>query len=219
MIIVENICKKVPNGDIETEILKDVNFSINDNEFLAIMGPSGCGKSTLLGIMSGLDKPSQGQIIINVQSLYKLSYSELARFRNEHFGIVFQKFNLISNMSAIENVEVPLLLSKNSKNSTKKAKEMLQLVGLENKGNLIPAKLSGGEQQRVAIARAIVQNPSILFADEPTGSLDFENSQQIIGMFKELQKNLNITIVMVSHDLNISEKADRIIKMLDGKVQ
>lgn len=219
LVVVKNVKKNITNGITDLQILKNINFIIHEKEYVAIMGKSGSGKSTLLGILSGLDSLTDGDVMINGINISTLNENKLADLRNEHIGIVFQSFNLIPILTAIENIEVPLLFSKRKFNVKKKALELLELVGLKDKENTFPRQLSGGEQQRVAIARALATEPKIIFADEPTGSLDSKNGEMILKILKDFRDKYNTAIVVVTHDKNIANEADRILYLKDGTLE
>ena len=219
IVTVKNVTKRVNNGNETITILNDVNFRINSNEFVCIMGPSGSGKSTLLSILSGIDRVSSGNVVIDGLNIAKLSDNELTAFRNENIGIIFQSFNLIPSLSAEENILIPLFFSKKDINEKNRVKELLKALELYDKRNLKPRQLSGREQQRIAIARALACYPKILLADEPTGSLDSKNGNMIMDIFKKCNKDLNMTIIMVTHAMDIGRKADRIINLKDGEIR
>jgi putative ABC transport system ATP-binding protein len=216
LIDVKNLKKDINNGEISLEILKNINLTVKEKEYVAIMGKSGSGKSTLLGILAGLDTSTSGNVIINGTDITQLSDSKLSNFRNENYGIVFQSFNLIPILTAIENIEIPLLFSRKKNDVRKKSVELLDLVGLKGKANMFPRQLSGGEQQRVAIARALATEPKILFADEPTGALDSKNGSLILDILNDFRSKYNMSIIMVTHDKNVASKADRILYLDDG---
>lgn len=220
--IIETIklTQKYKMGDEVIFAVNDVNLNVEPGEFIAIIGPSGAGKSTLLDLIAGLAQPSSGEVIVNGESLQKKNPDELSIHRRSTVGMIFQSFNLISSMNALENVELPLIFSGIGVNERKtKAKEVLSTVGLEKRILHKPAELSGGEQQRVAIARAIVNQPKILLADEPTGNLDSETSLEIIKVLYELNQEMNKTIITVTHDEKIIKSfATRVSFMLDGKI-
>ena len=218
MIEVKDLKKVYGQEDAQTYALNGVSFNIKEGEFIAIKGPSGCGKSTLMHIMGFLDRPSFGVYKFNDKSINDLSDDELARIRNEEIGFVFQFFNLLPRISVLENVEMPLSYSGVPENKIEEiAKKSLEAVGLIKRINYFPNKLSGGEQQRVAIARALINNPSIIFADEPTGNLDSKSGQQIIQILQDLNEKGH-TIVMVTHETYTAEAAKRIISMRDGMI-
>ncbi len=196
-------------------VLSDINFSVLRGESLAIIGPSGSGKTTLLGLCAGLDRVTEGEIILNHISLNKLNENELARVRNQNIGFVFQNFQLIPTLTAIENVQVPLEL-RGVKNSMGPSIALLERVGLGARKNHYPSQLSGGEQQRVAIARAFSNNPEILFADEPTGNLDEETGKSIEALLFEINKEKGTTLIVVTHDLELAQKTHQIIKIKGG---
>lgn len=219
LIKVKNVSKFYASGDKKISVLEDINFNINNQEFVAIMGASGSGKSTLLSLLAGLDRPSTGEILVEGLNICAFNERKLAEYRNKKVGMVFQNYNLITSLNAIENIKVPLYLNHNKIDIRKRASELLSIVGMENKGNSSIAQLSGGEQQRVAIARALSCNPILLLADEPTGALDSINSTNIINLFRDLNTNLGMTIIMVTHDYEIAKKSDRIIYIKDGFIR
>ena len=200
---------------IQEEVLKKINLNINSGEMIAIMGPSGSGKSTLMNIIGLMDKQTEGEYILEGESVSNKSDKELSKIRNKKIGFVFQNFNLIGNYSLVENVLIPLTYSKDKKNMKSRAIEQLKRVGLGEHLNKRVADLSGGQKQRVAIARAIVGDPNIILADEPTGALDEKNGLEILGILKELNKN-GKTIILVTHDYNIAKMCDKIVKIKDG---
>lgn len=212
----KNVCKSVGDVNKKFEILKNINLYVKNGEYVAIMGPSGSGKSTFLSILSCIDKPTSGIVNINYVDVAKLSKNKLTEFRNENIGIVFQSFNLIPTLNAEENIEVPLFFSKKKINMINKVDELINIVGLKDKKKTFPKQLSGGEQQRIAIARALAGEPKILLADEPTGALDSKNTKAILDIFDEFRKKYNMTIIMITHDRKVAERADRILYMKDG---
>lgn len=216
MLSIKDVSKKIVIGKKEIEILKNVNLEINKGEMVAICGRSGSGKSSLLGIMSGIDKPTSGSVIYDGIDIYSLSEAKLAQMRNAHFGIIFQDYQLIPELTVIENIEVPLLLSKNPKKKRKDLIEILHKVDMDSAINTKVSLLSGGEKQRVAIARAIAQQPKIIFADEPTGALDFESSRIILKLLLMIKKEYHTSIVLVTHDISIAQMADRIVTLNFG---
>lgn len=219
IIETSHISKRYVMGEEIIDALKDVTISVNKGEYVAFMGPSGSGKSTLMNIVGCLDTPSTGSYILNGQDVSTMSENELAAVRNKEIGFVFQTFNLLPRQSALENVALPLIYAGYSKSErTKIAMETLKGVGLDNRALHKPNELSGGQRQRVAVARALVNDPSILLADEPTGNLDTKTSYEIMDLFDQLHKKGN-TIVMVTHEDDIAQYAHRIIRLRDGVVE
>ena len=217
MIRLKNISKVYRTKTIETTALNSIDLHITKGEFLSIMGPSGCGKSTLLNIMGLLDEPSSGTIIVDGQSISNYASKATAKFRNEKLGFIFQSFHLISDLSVIDNVELPLLYRKISGSERKRlAAEALESVGLINRKGHFPNQLSGGQKQRVAIARAIVGKPSIILADEPTGNLDSVMGDEVMAILTRLNEDFGTTIVMVTHDERMARKTHRLIRLYDG---
>lgn len=202
----------------ELVVLNHVNLKINEGEFVSILGPSGSGKSTLMNIIGCLDVPTSGKYILAKHDVDDLHEKELARIRNREIGFVFQSFQLLLRLSALENVELPMIYAGvSSENRRKRAAAILERVGLAEKMNNYPNQLSGGQQQRVAIARSVVTEPTILLADEPTGALDQKTGQQIMQLFKELNDE-GRTIIMITHDTNIAKYSERIVNILDGRI-
>jgi putative ABC transport system ATP-binding protein len=221
VIAVRNLVKTYVVGEVEVKALRGVNLDVQKGEFLAVTGPSGSGKSTLMHIIGCLDRPSSGQYILDGQDVSTMSKDALAAVRNKKIGFVFQGFNLLSRTSALDNVELPLLYGGNGLKTTERhgrALEMLELVGLGNRADHHPNQLSGGQQQRVAIARALINNPSILLADEPTGNLDTRTSIEVMGIFQRLNRERGITIVLITHEVDIAEYGTRIVTFRDGVV-
>jgi ABC-type lipoprotein export system ATPase subunit len=214
---IENVKKTYKMGKVLVPALRGVTFKVEKGEIVAVLGPSGSGKSTLLHILGALDRPNEGKVFVDGVNLSTLSTNELADVRLRKVGFVFQFFNLLPRLTALENVELPLALADVSdKKCHEKASEVLKLVGLEERKDHRPAEMSGGEQQRVAIARALVNNPSIILADEPTGNLDTRTGFDIIRLMKRLNEERGQTFVVVTHDPAIAETADRIIYLKDG---
>ena len=212
---IENLSKYYENGNVKA--LDGINLTIEKGEFVAIMGPSGSGKSTLLNMIGSLDRSDSGKIIVDGHDL--LLEKDLSNFRSETIGFVFQLHNLLPMLSSLENIELPTYeLKISSEEREKRASKLLKKVGLEDKAKFSPKKLSGGERQRIAVARALVNHPSIILADEPTGSLDSDNSQKILQLLKDLHKEENITLIIITHDPNIAQQAGRIVNILDGKI-
>lgn len=218
MLEVINLKKTYKSGDKELTVLESVNFSIGAGETFAIVGPSGSGKTTLLGLCAGLDQSSSGSVIINGVSLDNLSEDARAAVRNQHVGFIFQNFQLIPTLTALENVMVPMEL-RGEKNVSKRATELLEKVGLASRSHHYPTQLSGGEQQRVSLARAFSNNPKILFADEPTGNLDAETGKIVEELLFNLNKESGTTLVLVTHDIELAAKTNRIIRLKGGVVQ
>ena len=219
VIQVEDLTKVYRFGEVEVHALRGVSLEIQRSEFLAIMGPSGSGKSTFMNILGFLDQPTQGQYLLEGMSGARLSRDELAEIRNRKIGFVFQGFNLLARTSALENVELPMIYARTSRIQRKdRAQKALSEVGLAGREHHHPSQLSGGEQQRVAIARALVNQPSIILADEPTGNLDSKTSVEIMGIFQRLNRDLGITIIMITHEPDIALYAKRNIHFKDGRV-
>jgi len=219
VIEVINVKKSYTLGDMEVPILHDINLQVLEGEFLAIMGPSGSGKSTLMNLIGFLDRPTEGTIMVKGLDINNLSDKEIAKLRGLEIGFVFQTFNLIPRLSALENVELPTYANtRDGVDAHERARELLKMVGLEDRMNHKPGELSGGQSQRVAIARALINDPTILLADEPTGNLDSKTGCEILNMFTRLNEE-GRTIVMITHDPEIAKYADRIILVKDGFVQ
>jgi len=219
IIRTENLSKTYSTGGLETKALDNVSIAIEPGEFVAIMGPSGCGKSTLLHMLGGLDRPTSGEVWINDQAISKMRDDDLTRIRRREIGFVFQFFNLIPVLSAIENAALPLRLDGINKSVAESAaKTWLERFELGNRTLNRPDQLSGGQQQRVAIARALVAEPKLILADEPTGNLDTHASEEIAGLLKQIAQDWQRTVVMVTHDPRLAAYADRIISLKDGKV-
>jgi len=217
MIRLQNIEKVYRTDTVETLAINGINLDIAKGEFLSIMGPSGCGKSTLLNIIGLLDEPSKGQIKIDDTDIRKFSDQQLAKFRNQKLGFIFQSYHLINDLQVLDNVELPLLYRNASAKERKAlASEALEKVGLSNRLKHFPTQLSGGQRQRVAIARAIVGNPQIILADEPTGNLDSAMGNEIMEILLNLNKTEGTTIVMVTHDESMAHKTHRLVRLFDG---
>jgi len=218
MIFLDNIEKVYQTEKIETVALSKISMTISSGEFVSIMGPSGSGKSTLLNIIGLLDNPSNGNLVLNNRPIISYQDKYLAKIRNEEIGFIFQSFHLVHDLNVLDNVEIPLLYRKISGSERKKlALEALERVGLQHRAFHFPSQLSGGQQQRVAIARAVVGKPSILLADEPTGNLDSQMGDEVMGVLKNLNEKENATIVMVTHDQRMAEMTTRIFRLFDGR--
>jgi len=220
MVELEGVWKVYRMGKLEYPALKGVTLTVRRGEMLAIMGPSGSGKSTLLNIIGALDRPTRGRVVVDGEELSKLDDYALARFRRRTVGFVFQTFNLIPRLTALENVEVPMVAEGLSREERRKrALELLRLVGLEDKYANRPNELSGGEQQRVAIARALANNPKLILADEPTGNLDVRNKLAIMQLLGELNRQRGVTIIVVTHDPEIARRCERVVYLRDGRIE
>ncbi len=199
--------------------VKDVNLSVERGEFAAVVGPSGCGKSTLLGLLGGLDRPDSGEIVLEGRRYSRLRENGLALLRRRKIGFVFQFFNLISHLSALENVTLPMRFGgKPARYCQERGRELLATVGLASRETHLPPQLSGGEQQRVAIARALANEPALVLADEPTGNLDTKTGREMVDLFRRLNEDLNQTFVVVSHDPSLAARADTVFRMRDGEI-
>ena len=217
MIRINRLKKSLHGGGHRVDVLKGIDLVIPSGQFVSITGPSGSGKTTLLSLIAGLDEPTEGNIIIDKQDITKLNEDELAELRGQRFGFIFQNFNLIPTLTALENVTLSAELN-GANGSQKKSIELLSLVGLTNRIHHYPTQLSGGEQQRLCLARAFINEPNIVLADEPTGNLDSQNSKRIIDLMIDLHNNKRATIALVTHEKNIAQKTERIIVMDDGKI-
>lgn len=218
MMLVKDLKKSYGQGNTKVEILKGINLEIKEGETVALIGKSGSGKSTLLSLLSGLDRPDSGEVFLQNKNIFEMSDRELTHFRAHHMGIVFQQFHLVSTLTAIENIMLPLELT-GHKEPFKRANELLNAVGLSHRGDHLPAQLSGGESQRVAIARALSISPGILFADEPSGNLDEETGEKVMGLLFEMVQKTNTTLVLVTHDLELAKKCQRVVHLEHGSVQ
>ena len=217
LIEIHDISKNYQSGDTSINAIKNMNFYIDDGEFITIMGQSGSGKSTLLSVLGALNHPSYGKVLIDSMDLYNLSTEQRADFRSEYIGFIFQSFQLVPYLTVIENVEIPMAVTGiKKKNQREMAMDVLRIVGLEQKSDRLPDQLSGGEQERVAIARAIVNKPPLILADEPTGNLDSNTATGIMELLKSLNKEGH-TIIMVTHNQKMSEYASRTINIVDGE--
>jgi len=217
MLIAQEVTREYKSGDLEIAVLRNVSFTIPQGGFVAIVGPSGSGKTTLLGLLAGLDTPTRGKVILDGHDLTTMSENERAKLRGEKVGFVFQSFQLIPTLTARENIQVPLELQ-GVDGAASRANELLERVGLANRGHHFPMQLSGGEQQRVAIARAFANSPRILFADEPTGNLDANTGTLVFDLLESLNRESGSTIVLVTHDAVLAQRAARTIRLSDGNV-
>lgn len=214
---VENLCKQYGKGENKVTALNNVSFTVNKGEFVAIVGASGSGKSTLLHLIGGVDRPTSGKVFIDGKDIYKFNDDELAIFRRRQVGLIYQFYNLIPILNVKENITLPCDLD-GQKIDEKHLNEILYVLGLEKRVNHLPNELSGGQQQRVSIGRAIINNPSIVLADEPTGNLDSKASKEIMDLLKLSNKKYNQTLIVITHDEKIALEADRIITIQDGKL-
>jgi len=221
MIKVSNLTKNFKSGDINVRAVNDVSFSVPTGKFVSIVGRSGSGKSTLLSLLGALDKPSSGSIEIEGTDITKLRDHELIKYRGQAIGFVFQNYNLVPNLTALENVMLPMEYAKISKKDRlERAKQLLEQVGLTDEKHIRkPGRLSGGEQQRVAIARALANKPSLILADEPTGNLDYQTGKMVFDLLHNLSKTAKTTIIVVTHDLDIAGKTNQTFKLADGKLE
>jgi len=223
VISVRDLTKTYQVGDIEVRALRGASLDVYRGEFVCVTGPSGSGKSTFMHIIGCLDRPTSGQYVLDGKDVSKLSKDDLAAIRNKKIGFVFQGFNLLSRTTALDNVELPLLYNGGSRMKAserhRRAKEVLEIVGLGERLDHYPNQLSGGQQQRVAIARALINEPSILLADEPTGNLDTRTSVEVMDIFQRLNVERGITVVLITHEMDIAEHGTRIVKFRDGRIQ
>ena len=217
---VKNLEKVYRSGDIIVKALEGVSFSLTEGEFVAIVGPSGSGKSTLMNILGTIDKPTKGEVYIEGVPTSKMTGNELAEFRNKKLGFIFQAYNLIVGLTAEKNVELPLMATQlSNEERAERAGNLLSSLGLADRKRLRPPQLSGGQQQRVAIARALVSNPTLILADEPTGNLDSKSGDEVIKLLKKVSKERKVTIIIVTHNLDIAKNCDSIIHIRDGKLE
>ena len=214
---VENLTKVYGKGDTAVTALDHVSFSVEKGEFIAVIGPSGSGKSTLLHMLGGVDRPTSGKVLIDGTDIYQLDESQLAIFRRRQIGLIYQFYNLIPVLDVEENITLPLLLD-GRKVDQQNLEELLTILGVKERVGHLPNQLSGGQQQRVSIGRALINNPAIVFADEPTGNLDSKNSDEIINLLKLYNKKYNQTLIVITHDEKIALQANRIISIEDGKI-
>ena len=220
LIQLRDVYKVYDLGEVKVEALKGTTVTIKRGEYVALIGPSGSGKSTLMNTLGCLDRPTSGSFLLDGEEIVSMSNDERARIRNRQIGFVFQNFNLLNRTSAVENVELPLMYcgGVTGRQRRERAVEMLEKVGLGNRLDHFPSQLSGGQQQRVAVARALVNQPSILMADEPTGNLDTKTSKEVIELFRELNEKHGLTVILVTHDQDVARNAKRIIVLRDGEI-
>lgn len=219
LLKIEHVCKTYGTGnENQVKALDDVSFTVKKGEFVAITGPSGSGKSTLLHILGGIDRPTEGNVWIGGVNLKDMNETKLSIFRRRQVGLIYQFYNLIPVLDVEENIMLPLLLDGQKKNE-RYLEELIATLGLENRRHHLPGQLSGGQQQRVSIGRALMNHPSVILADEPTGNLDRKNSAEIIALLKETNKKYQQTLIMITHDENIALQSDRILYLEDGKMQ
>lgn len=219
IVVTRELSKVYAQGDIQVTALNNINVEIQPGEFLTLMGPSGSGKSTLLHIIAGIDRPTSGQCVVQGIDVSRLNESQLADWRNQNVGFIFQTFNLIPVLSAFENVELPLLLTRlNGRERRKQVETALSLVGLSDRAKHLPKQLSGGQEQRVAIARALVTDPSLIVADEPTGNLDSQSAQDVLSILQSLSRDAGKTVIMVTHDPKAAQFGTRMIHLEKGEL-
>lgn len=216
-IVVKNLYKSYGHGDGRVNVLKNINFEIEKGEVVAVIGKSGSGKSTMLSLLSGLDSPDTGEILIEGKNIASMSEKDLTLFRASHIGIVFQQFHLVSTLTAYENILLPLELLKRPE-ASKRVTSLLEAVGLNHRSNHLPSELSGGEAQRVAIARAMAITPTILFADEPSGNLDEETGEKVMELLFKMVKSSGTTMILVTHDLDLARKCSRVLHLEHGSL-
>lgn len=214
---VENLCKTYGEKNNIVKALDNINLSIDRGEFIAIVGASGSGKSTLLHLLGGLDRPTSGKVYVDGKDIYSLNEEKLSIFRRRHIGFVFQFFNLIPILNAEENISLPVLIDEN-KVDNEYLNELINILDLKERTTHLPSELSGGQQQRVSIGRALINKPCVVLADEPTGNLDSKNSNEVMELLRLTSKKYNQTLIVITHDLNIAAKADRVITINDGKI-
>ena len=214
-IEIKNLTKTYESGDIQVQAVKDASFQIKQGEVVVIVGESGAGKTTLLNLLGGMDTPTEGEIIIDGQDISNYNEKQLTQYRREDIGFVFQFYNLVQNLTALENVELATQICKNAKNP----KTILSQVGLSHRENNFPSQLSGGEQQRVSIARAIAKNPKLLLCDEPTGALDYKTGKEVLKLLQDMSRKNKMTVLIITHNQAITPMADRIIKMKSGEIE
>lgn len=214
----ENLCKYYGSGEEQVKALDEVSLSIPRGSFTAITGPSGSGKSTLLHLLSGLDHPTTGKVIYQEKNLYDYNDNQLSVLRRRRFGFVFQSYHLVKELTAQENILLPLMLDRKKPDEDYLGR-LTELLKLNDRLSHLPSAMSGGQQQRVSIARALANKPAILFADEPTGNLDGQSGREVMSLLRQVNQELGITLVLVTHDLNVAEQAERVVHIVDGKIQ
>lgn len=214
---VENLCKEYGSGDNKVQAIKNMNFTVKKGEFICVVGASGSGKSTLLHLIGGMDKPTNGEVIVDGENIYSLNDNKLSAFRRRKVGFIFQCYNLIPVLTAEENIKMTVLLD-NKKPDKKYIDDLINTLNLNSRKNHLPNELSGGQQQRVSIARALANNPSLILADEPTGNLDRKSSQEVIELLIATVKKFNKTLILITHDMEIANLAHRVIKIEDGEI-
>jgi len=220
LIRTEKLCKSYQNGGKEIEVIKGVDITVKEGEFVSIMGPSGCGKSTLLYLLGGIDIPTSGKVLLNNQDINKMSDKQKSEMRRRYIGFVFQFYNLVQNLTVAENILLPLTMDgKKSTQYKNELDEILEIVGLTERKNFTPRELSGGQQQRTAIARALIMEPKIILADEPIGNLDSQSGTDIMNLFSRINKEKGMTILQVTHSKESAEYSDRLILMKDGVIE
>ncbi|MEG0297781.1 MAG: ABC transporter ATP-binding protein [Clostridium sp.] len=217
VLTIKGLGKSYGDGESKVEALVETDFEINKGEFVAIIGPSGSGKSTLLHLIGGIDKPSKGKVFIDGEDMYQMNNDELATLRRRKIGFIFQYYNLIPVLNVRENILMPTLLD-GKEEDVKYTNELIEILGLKNRESHLPSQLSGGQQQRVAIGRALINKPSIILADEPTGNLDTKTTREILNLLRLSVKKYNQTLVIITHDPNIAKEADRIVRIEDGRI-
>ena len=214
---VENLCKEYGSGDNKVQAIKNMNFTVEKGEFVCIVGASGSGKSTLLHLIGGMDKPTNGKVIVDGENIYSLDDNKLSAFRRRKIGFIFQSYNLIPVLTAEENINMTVLLD-DKKPDKKYIDGLIDTLNLSNRKNHLPNELSGGQQQRVSISRALANNPTLILADEPTGNLDRKNSQEVMELLIATVKKFNKTLILITHDIEIAKLANRVIKIEDGEI-
>lgn len=220
MLRVEGLSHAFKNGSETTLVLQNISFHVRKGEMIALLGSSGSGKSTLLNLMAGLMKPTEGEIYIADHNIVKMNENKLAEFRREHIGFIFQAYELLPNLTVRENIEMPLVFHSTRPSVRKqKALQLLEQVGIPDKAELFPSQLSGGQQQRVSIARSLITEPSVIFADEPTGNLDTKTEEEILAILKRLNKTMNTTFIIVTHEREVAQQTQKIITLRDGQLE